>query len=223
MDEQASMMASPSVHQAHRRAIYAQMAGFADPDASDEFEDPGASPPDDTFGEEEAQDSMDDDEEDYAGSETSSAMFDPDADPEGWAARLDELAGVKEMGEEEARALRWGPPFEKDQEGEWFGRAELGVPLANSSGRVKSFTQPLDDFKVVINHYLDTTEWKYEQPTWLGPTTGTGSFLPSVHPMAAAESHPIPIHSSQMDRPEDDTQSRTPVGLDIHGTPLPIR
>lgn len=42
-------------------------------------------------------------------SEGSSDIFDPDNDPVGFAERLDELAGVMEMGEVEARALRWGP------------------------------------------------------------------------------------------------------------------
>lgn len=50
-------------------------------------------------------------------SDTSSAMFDPEADPEGWARRLDELAGVLEIGEEEARAMRWGPAVGKRKEG----------------------------------------------------------------------------------------------------------
>lgn len=49
------------------------------------------------------------DEEEYAASETSSAMYDAAADPEGFATRLDELAGVLEMGEEEMQALKWGP------------------------------------------------------------------------------------------------------------------
>jgi hypothetical protein len=45
-------------------------------------------------------------------SDSSSIMFDPDVDPEGFARRLDELAGSLEMGEEEARAIRWGPQLE---------------------------------------------------------------------------------------------------------------
>jgi hypothetical protein len=52
-------------------------------------------------------------------SETSSAMFDPDADPEGWGRRLDELAGVLEMGEVEARAIRWGPAIGKVKSSKW--------------------------------------------------------------------------------------------------------
>ncbi len=61
------------------------------------------------------------DEEEYGdgeGSETSSAMFDREGDPEGWAKRLDELAGVLEVGEEEARAVRWGPAIGRQRDGE---------------------------------------------------------------------------------------------------------
>ena len=50
-------------------------------------------------------------------SDSSSAMFEKDLDPEGWAERLDELAGVLEVGEEEARAMRWGLPLDLDQDG----------------------------------------------------------------------------------------------------------
>jgi hypothetical protein len=52
-------------------------------------------------------------------SETSSAMFDPDADPEGFARRQDELAGVLEMGEKEAKAIRWGPAIGRERDGEY--------------------------------------------------------------------------------------------------------
>lgn len=59
---------------------------------------------------EEDDDLGEDNSEDTDGaSETSSVMFDREADPEGWARRLDELAGVLEMGEKEAKALKWGP------------------------------------------------------------------------------------------------------------------
>lgn len=58
----------------------------------------------------------DEDQEEYydeGGEETfsegSSAVFDPDNDPAGFAERLDELAGVLEVREDEARAVRWGP------------------------------------------------------------------------------------------------------------------
>jgi hypothetical protein len=57
---------------------------------------------------------MNDKEEGDAKSETSSIMFDYDVDPEGFARRLDELAGTLEVGEEEARALRWGPAMVKE-------------------------------------------------------------------------------------------------------------
>ena len=51
----------------------------------------------------------DEQEGDDAASDTSSADYDPDADPEGFAKRLDELAGVKEVGVREERAVRVGP------------------------------------------------------------------------------------------------------------------
>ena len=56
------------------------------------------------------------------GSETSSMIYDQNLDPDGWAKRLDELAGVMEMGEVEARALKWGPPIGKEREGEFLLR-----------------------------------------------------------------------------------------------------
>lgn len=54
--------------------------------------------------------------EDDAMSDTSSAMYDPEADPDAYARRLDELAGVLEMGEQEARSMRWG--IAADRKGE---------------------------------------------------------------------------------------------------------
>jgi len=63
---------------------------------------------------------MNDKEEGDAKSETSSVMFDYDVDPEGFARRLDELAGTLEVGEEEARALRWGPVIGKEGNGSFF-------------------------------------------------------------------------------------------------------
>jgi hypothetical protein len=60
---------------------------------------------------------MNDKEEGDAKSETSSVMFDYDVDPEGFARRLDELAGTLEVGEEEARALRRGPAVVKEGNG----------------------------------------------------------------------------------------------------------
>ncbi|KAK8846656.1 hypothetical protein IAR55_005743 [Kwoniella newhampshirensis] len=79
-------------------------------------------------------------DETYAQSESSSADYDPDADPEAFARRLDELAGVLEVGEEEARALRWGPAL---------GRERDAPDL------------PLAQFKALINHHLTKTEWRY--------------------------------------------------------------
>ncbi|GMK57499.1 hypothetical protein CspeluHIS016_0403330 [Cutaneotrichosporon spelunceum] len=85
--------------------------------------------------EDEDQDRYYDEQESY--SEGSSAVFDPDNDPAGFAERLDELAGVMEIGEEEARALRWGPSLRD-------------VPLL------------IDDFKAVLNSHITSTEWRYE-------------------------------------------------------------
>ncbi|WWD21964.1 hypothetical protein CI109_106452 [Kwoniella shandongensis] len=85
-------------------------------------------------------------EESYAQSESSSADYDADADPEAFARRLDELAGVLEVGEEEARALRWGPAM---------GRERDAPDL------------PLSQFKALINHHLKSTEWKYATPSTL--------------------------------------------------------
>ena len=56
-------------------------------------------------------------EDDVEGSETSSVIFNHEADPEGWAKRLDELAGVLETSEVEARAIRWGPAIGHDKDG----------------------------------------------------------------------------------------------------------
>ncbi|KAL1408470.1 hypothetical protein Q8F55_005282 [Vanrija albida] len=77
----------------------------------------------------------------YAESEGSSAAYDPDDDPEAWAERLDELAGVLEMSEVEARALRWGPAV---------GRERDAPDLA------------IDDFRAVLDHHLTTTAWRFE-------------------------------------------------------------
>ncbi|EIW68622.1 hypothetical protein TREMEDRAFT_57164, partial [Tremella mesenterica DSM 1558] len=79
-------------------------------------------------------------EEEEAMSEGSSAEYDPETNPEEWANRLDELAGVLEVGEEEARAIRWGPALGQDR----------NVP-----------DLPLEEFKALINHHLTTTEWRY--------------------------------------------------------------
>ncbi|OCF30459.1 hypothetical protein I316_07895 [Kwoniella heveanensis BCC8398] len=89
------------------------------------------------------------DDEGYAHSESSSAQYDPDADPEGFAQRLDELAGVLEVGEEEARAVRWGPAVGKEREAP-------GLPLG--------------DFKNLINHHLTSTEWRFSPPALMLPT-----------------------------------------------------
>lgn len=72
----------------------------------------------------ETQEAQQEEEEEQEGDTTypdseSSAAFDPDEDPEGWAERLDELAGILEVSEEEARALRWGPAIGLEKDGEY--------------------------------------------------------------------------------------------------------
>lgn len=108
-----------------------------DPNESYEYALPGTSPAapgaeaDDEEGdedeevgdeeEEEAEESGDEEEEgeeDGTGSEGSSILFDRDMDPEGWAKRLDEIAGVLEMNEVENRAIRWGPAIGRQNPGE---------------------------------------------------------------------------------------------------------
>ena len=70
--------------------------------------------------EEEEEEAEEEEMEETEGSETSSMMFDREGDPEGWARRLDELAGVLEVKEEEARAMRWGPAMGIEREGEYI-------------------------------------------------------------------------------------------------------
>ncbi|WVQ76740.1 hypothetical protein IAR50_006414 [Cryptococcus sp. DSM 104548] len=89
---------------------------------------------DETFDEEEAG-------EDEAGSDGSSEQYDPEGDPETFARRLDELAGVLERGEVEAGELKWGPVITK---------ADGKVPKASNK-----------NLKAVINHHLSTTAWQY--------------------------------------------------------------
>jgi hypothetical protein len=102
---------------------------------------------------------MNDKEEGDAKSETSSVMFDYDVDPEGFARRLDELAGTLEVGEEEARALRWGPAIGKEGNGACLQVSSI------SKGDLLIVDPPLSitDFKTLVNHHLDTTEWRYAQ------------------------------------------------------------
>lgn len=75
--------------------------------------------------EEEEEEEGEEADESYPESEGSSAAFDPDNDPVGFAERLDELAGVLEMGEAEARALRWGPAMGRGNHGK-FNQSCLG-------------------------------------------------------------------------------------------------
>ncbi|WWD00242.1 hypothetical protein V866_007151 [Kwoniella sp. B9012] len=155
------------------------------PEMDESFEQPnrwrgtgdrGASPPDiststsyDYSQQEDQEQGQDEEEEEeemgeegsYEASESSSAQYDPDADPEGFAQRLDELAGVLEIGEEESKAIRWGLPISRKQ--------KQGPDL------------PLADFRKLINHHLTTTEWRY--------TSSIPSVLPI--PGRSGEIHPI--------------------------------
>ncbi|AAW43228.1 hypothetical protein CNBD0960 [Cryptococcus deneoformans B-3501A] len=88
-------------------------------------------------------------------SDGSSDLYDPDADPEAFAKRLDELAGVLEMNEVEATALKWDPPIGKDHRHH---------PHLHSS-----------DFKSLIKHYLTTTSWQYSPSRPFFSTPGEGS------------------------------------------------
>ncbi|WVQ97742.1 hypothetical protein IAU59_004856 [Kwoniella sp. CBS 9459] len=115
-------------------------------------------------------------EEEYAQSESSSAQYDPDADPEGFAQRLDELAGVLEVGEEEARAIRWGPAMAKDRD----------APAL-----------PLSEFKNLVNYHLTSTEWRFSPPALLLPSApgrlGTTSALTAMDLNDMGELHPIRV------------------------------
>ncbi|WWC87152.1 uncharacterized protein L201_002038 [Kwoniella dendrophila CBS 6074] len=77
----------------------------------------------------------------YEASEGSSAQYDPDTDPEGFAQRLDELAGVLEITPAESNAIKWGLPLSKKQ---------------------KPSNIPIDSFRKLVNHHLDSTEWRYD-------------------------------------------------------------
>ncbi|OXG83751.1 hypothetical protein C349_02730 [Cryptococcus neoformans var. grubii Br795] len=102
---------------------------------------------------EEAEEEMDESYDNA--SDGSSDLYDPDADPEAFAKRLDELAGVLEMNEVEATALKWDPPIGKDHEHR---------PNLHSS-----------DFKSLIKHYLATTSWQYSPSNPFLSTPGEDS------------------------------------------------
>ena len=100
-------------HSTLRRSNHEDASGIqGDPDYEDEEE----------LEEEQEQEEEEAGEEgeEMGGSETSSVMFDAEADPEGFAKRLDELAGVLEKSEEEVRALKWGPPIGRGIKGALF-------------------------------------------------------------------------------------------------------
>jgi len=88
-------------------AIHAETSGVTDQRAEAQEEE-----------EEEEEEEVEREEEGDAKSETSSVMYDPEVDPEGFARRLDELAGTLEVGQVEARALRWGPAIASERQGE---------------------------------------------------------------------------------------------------------
>lgn len=88
-------------------AIHAETSGLTDQRAEAQEE-------------EEEEEEVEREEEGDAKSETSSVMYDPEVDPEGFARRLDELAGTLEVGQVEARALRWGPAIASEREGELY-------------------------------------------------------------------------------------------------------
>jgi hypothetical protein len=69
--------------------------------------------------EEEDEDDEGQDEDDDNASATSSQVYDRESDPEGYASRLDELAGVLEMGQVELNAIKWGPVMGKQRDGEF--------------------------------------------------------------------------------------------------------
>ncbi|WRT65098.1 uncharacterized protein IL334_002040 [Kwoniella shivajii] len=164
------------------------------PESEESFEQPnrwsGASPPDISTsyeypqqGEEEEEDGIpveeqgeeeedEDGEGSYAASEGSSAQYDPEADPETFARRLDELAGILEISEQESNANKWG------------------IPIINK----KNQDIPLHDFRSLINLHLTSTEWKYSSPALLVPLPGrTASFgggLPMNHDTVI---HPIRV------------------------------
>lgn len=87
----------------------------------------------------------------YPESETSSAAFDPDDDPEQWAERLDELAGKLEVSEAEARAVRWGPAIGSQRNGE-----ENLLHCLTKAPRLHH-----EDLRKLIDHHITTTEWRF--------------------------------------------------------------
>ncbi|KAL7423307.1 hypothetical protein Q5752_002608 [Cryptotrichosporon argae] len=101
---------------------------------------------DDEFDEagDDGEDARDGDGDDtYPESTSSSDECDPDIDPALFAARLDGLAGMHEVGEAEARALRWGPATGRER-----NAPDLSIP----------------EFKALLMHHLDATDWMYDAP-----------------------------------------------------------
>lgn len=145
--------------------------------------------------EEEEEEIGEEEDDDLGGSETSSIMFDAEADPEGFAKRLDELAGVLEKSEQEVRALKWGPPIGKGVKG------GCSCPLVSSMNRVVMLTIAMsmpvlahEDFKALTDHHLNVTEWKY---TTNDSIPGHGLDGPTSLMLglegAAAEAHPVHV------------------------------
>jgi hypothetical protein len=129
--------------------------------------------------EEEDEEEVEREEEASAKSETSSVMYDPEVDPEGFARRLDELAGTLEVGQEEARALRWGPAIGREGDGESYPLVSMIQP--DSLAPLLSIA----DFKTLVNHHLDNTDWKYEG-------NQDGNML-DARGFGGAASHPIRV------------------------------
>jgi hypothetical protein len=104
----------PSAHSTPRHEESHDASGFQD--EADHIEE--ERPEEEHDEQDHEEDEAGEEGEEMGGSETSSVMFDAEADPEGFAKRLDELAGVLEKSEEEVRALKWGPPIGRCVKGE---------------------------------------------------------------------------------------------------------
>jgi hypothetical protein len=116
------------------RTVPAQDASFAS-SGQQEMEDSG----DGQEGEE-----SDRGEDEDGMSNTSSAMYDPAADPAEFAKRLDELAGILEMSEEESRALRQGPVVGKRKKGvSILSDAQADISFHTPTLRVQELHQSL--------------------------------------------------------------------------------
>lgn len=165
-----------------------QLLDFDDPRFADEELEPEEEEEEErgADGADEA-DEADEAEDDAEGSETSSAMFDAEADPEGFAKRLDELAGVLEKSEEEVRALKWGPPIGKGVKGVFSGLiheltvshvdACVGARRLSSSDRLSSQHDRLE-VRVERAHTRTRARWADIAVAGAGGCGGGGSSGP---------------------------------------------